>query len=245
MNTIKNYLMKWAYTTETVGSYIFSYARGPSILTYLQARPDFYGDFRRSNVWGLYRQLVRTKKQFDDASSKTAKAFRGFIKDDDDSAKAVEKYFNDQSQQRLKKATDQLADVLKDPPSDDPKKKIFGIEDCSNTAADPDDPTAKDPAPQAATSQDSCDVSYNFLYDSFEIRGKNFDKTKFGNNGEGLKKQLDGCASITHYKFQWTPNDPKYQWYVTGHALVGEKDCIGHAVETAGGTTAGNCHGAG
>ena len=59
--------------------------------------------------------------------------------------------------------------------------------------------------------------------------------------------QLDGCATITHFDtdFKSTLDDPRFKWYATGHAVVGENNCIGHAVEPVAGATAGNCHGAG
>lgn len=91
----------------------------------------------------------------------------------------------------------------------------------------------------------SCDVSYKFLWDSFEIRGKNLPDAKLGAEGEGLKKQLDGCGAVTQYKFERTPDDAKFQWYASGRLPIGTKACVGSALETAGGSGNGNCHGAG
>ncbi|KAI1128653.1 hypothetical protein F5Y10DRAFT_291932 [Nemania abortiva] len=91
----------------------------------------------------------------------------------------------------------------------------------------------------------SCDVSYKFFFDSFEIRGKNLPSAKFGANGEGLKKQLSGCGSITKWKFEQTPDDVKFQWYASGQLPIGTKSCVGSALVNAGGSDSGNCHGAG
>ncbi|KAI9794422.1 MAG: hypothetical protein M1816_005492 [Peltula sp. TS41687] len=92
--------------------------------------------------------------------------------------------------------------------------------------------------------EDSCDVSYRFLFDGFEVRGKNWPDAKLGPNGEGLLKELKGCGAVTKWEFEWTPNDVKYQWYAHGQLPIGTKACVGHAVETAGGSSKGNCHGA-
>ena len=42
--------------------------------------------------------------------------------------------------------------------------------------------------------EDSCDVSYKFLYDTFEVRGKNWPDAKLGANCEGLKKRSKGVG---------------------------------------------------
>lgn len=92
---------------------------------------------------------------------------------------------------------------------------------------------------------DNCDVSYKFLFDGFEIRGKNWPDAKLGTNGEGLLKELKGCGAVTKWRFEYTPNDVKYQWYAHGRLPIGTKSCVGNAVLTAGGSTKGNCHGGG
>lgn len=91
----------------------------------------------------------------------------------------------------------------------------------------------------------SCDVSYKFLWDSFEIRGKNLPDARLGAEGEGLKKELDGCGTVTEYKFERTPDDVKFQWYAHGRLQIGTKNCVGDALVSAGGSGEGNCHGPG
>ncbi|KAI5863770.1 hypothetical protein GGS23DRAFT_604773 [Durotheca rogersii] len=91
----------------------------------------------------------------------------------------------------------------------------------------------------------SCDVSYKFFFDVFEIRGKNLPDAKFGANGEGLKAELSGCGAITKWNFERTPDDAKFQWYASGRLPIGTKNCVGNALVTAGGSGEGNCHGAG
>ena len=41
---------------------------------------------------------------------------------------------------------------------------------------------------------DTCNTQYEFSVDSFDIRGTNFDPAKLGRNGEGLKKEIEGCS---------------------------------------------------
>lgn len=77
------------------------------------------------------------------------------------------------------------------------------------------------------------------------MRGKNFPDAKLGANGEGLKEEIAGCGAITDWGFEWTPDDVKYQWYASGNLPIGTKSCMGKAVQSAGGTSDGNCHGAG
>ncbi|KAI9747701.1 MAG: hypothetical protein M4579_007409, partial [Chaenotheca gracillima] len=69
-------------------------------------------------------------------------------------------------------------------------------------------PTPKPTPPPVA---DSCDVSYKFLYDQFEIRGENFDPKKFGTDGSGLESQIKGCGALTDWHFELTTGSPPYQ----------------------------------
>ena len=78
-----------------------------------------------------------------------------------------------------------------------------------------------------------------------EIRGRYFPPAELGTDGSGLLKQLKGCGDVTDWDFELTPKDPVYQWYAHGHLPIGTKSCVGHATESAGGTSTGNCHGAG
>jgi hypothetical protein len=91
----------------------------------------------------------------------------------------------------------------------------------------------------------NCDVSYKFFFDGFEIRGKNFPDAKLGANGEGLNAELSGCGDLTKWNFERTPDDCCFQWYASGQLPIGTKACVGRAVQSAGGSGNGNCHGAG
>lgn len=91
----------------------------------------------------------------------------------------------------------------------------------------------------------NCDVSYKFFFDSFEIRGKNFPDAKLGANGEGLNAELSGCGALTKWNSMRTPDDCCFQWYASGQLPIGTKACVGRAVQSAGGSDDGNCHGAG
>jgi hypothetical protein len=95
------------------------------------------------------------------------------------------------------------------------------------------------------TDDDNCDVSYKFLYDFFEIRGKNFPDAKLRIDGGGLLDQLRGCGDVTGWGFDLTPNDVKYQWYAHGNLPIGTRACVGRAVQSTGGSTAGSCVGSG
>jgi hypothetical protein len=49
-----------------------------------------------------------------------------------------------------------------------------------------------------------CNCAYKFLFDQFEVSGKNFPADKLNQDskaGEGLRKQLAGCGGLTDYKF--------------------------------------------
>lgn len=55
---------------------------------------------------------------------------------------------------------------------------------------------------------DNCDVSHKFLYDFFEIHGKNFPNAKLGVDGSGLLGQLKGCGgTVTGWYWELTPKD--------------------------------------
>ena len=104
-------------------------------------------------------------------------------------------------------------------------------------------PPPPPPPPPPAT--DSCDVSYQFFDDYFEIRGKNFDASKLGKDGGDMKGHIQHCGALTDWKFTLTSKDPTYEWYAHGKLPIGTKSCVGSAVEESGGTSLGNCHGAG
>ena len=91
----------------------------------------------------------------------------------------------------------------------------------------------------------SCDVSYKFLWDAIEIRGKDLPDAKLGADGEGLRQQLSGCGALTEWQFEQTPDDAKFQWYASCRLPVGTKDCVGVALMSAGGADKGNCQGVG
>ncbi|EXX75098.1 hypothetical protein RirG_044830 [Rhizophagus irregularis DAOM 197198w] len=91
----------------------------------------------------------------------------------------------------------------------------------------------------------SCDVTWQFYDDFFEIRGKNVLDANLGANGEGLKRQLRGCGSLTAWNFQPTPQDVKFQWKASGQLPVGTRRCVGNALKSAGGADRGNCRGLG
>ncbi|KAL8678600.1 MAG: hypothetical protein Q9186_005063 [Xanthomendoza sp. 1 TL-2023] len=346
MNAIKGKIMLWVYKDEPL------------------ERPTLYGKSRRSNVWGVLKEMIQTQKQFDDVVNKIASIASGFIKEDPDSQKAILKFLQDEPGKLRKAAMDRLALDLTDPPPENKKDSFFDIEDTSCTKDSPNKPkdekapkddkstqdlksSVPEEAPDALkchgvggdvwmihhdqadsaagqfctqdvkekdvdhvkltirntddpskpisamtdclekfkliidgcdndspannphnykfggtyttsdnwefkleplaekVTENSCDVSYKFALNKFEIRGKNFPDGKLGANGEGLKKEIEGCGALTKWQFKWTPNDVKYQWYASGQLPVGTKSCVGAATQSAGGKGAGHCKGAG
>ncbi|KAL8881429.1 MAG: hypothetical protein Q9198_001372 [Flavoplaca austrocitrina] len=91
----------------------------------------------------------------------------------------------------------------------------------------------------------TCDVSYKFVENHFEVRVKNFPDAKLGADGEGLKGEIEGCGLLTSWKFEWTPDDPRFQWFAKGKLPIGTKSCVGAATQSAGGKHAGSCKGPG
>ncbi|KAL8653411.1 MAG: hypothetical protein Q9226_003862 [Calogaya cf. arnoldii] len=353
MNSIKNFIMKWAYAGKN-------------------ERPDWYKNHRRSNVWGVLRELINTQPQFEDTLSKVVKALANTIKNDPKSKEAVEKDLWNRGLEARKAAIARLSVDLKDPPPAKKEDSLFGTEDTSCTTGSPNDPlkddgkdgekkenetgggdlpiSADSPEPlkchgvggdvwmihrdQAVSAaeqfcaqdikekvyfqgsvdevklslsntdsskpvsgmtdcvekfktivdscdgdnpvnnphnykfggtytdpsggwelkieplavkvtENSCDITYNFIENRFEVRGKNFPDGKLGADGEGLKKEIKGCGALTMWEFKWTPDDVKYQWYASGALPLGTKSCVGAATQTAGGKEAGHCKGPG
>lgn len=157
MNQIKDWIMRWVYTTNTVCEQLF-YSMTIDLFTDTKSRIRLASTkTKRPAVvtsGGALLQLKQTQKQSDDTRTKLAAELKSFLKnDDDDSANAVEKYINDGSSAYLTKAVNQLDSALKDPPSTDDDKKVFTTEDCSNTSHSPilaaDD--SSQPAPPAPT----------------------------------------------------------------------------------------------
>ena len=128
-------------------------------------------------------------------------------------------------------------------------------------------PSAASPLPPPSSPSsvaDSCGDSYKFFFDHFEIHGKNFDASKSGTDGSGLKvrpfasialsvylmrfffqENIQGCGALTAWSFQQTPTDPNYQWFASGNLPIGTKACVGRAVVSAGGQSPDGCTGAG
>jgi hypothetical protein len=92
----------------------------------------------------------------------------------------------------------------------------------------------------------NCEWKYLALKDSFEIRGRNWDKQKLGKNGQGLLDNLRGCGG-TVWGWQFVQEDPnsKYEWIASGVTLIGQRNCIGHAMISAGAPNDGGCVGIG
>lgn len=118
----------------------------------------------------------------------------------------------------------------------------------------PIDEESTDSNPEKRDSPDTCSVDYKFVLDTFTISGRGWNPDKFSpldsdgipQIGLGLKNAVDGCGTVTDWSFTGDDSDPQtHLWTATGKTTIGQKDCIGHAVESAGGSTTDGCHGAG
>ncbi|KAL2045470.1 hypothetical protein N7G274_001898 [Stereocaulon virgatum] len=106
-------------------------------------------------------------------------------------------------------------------------------------------PTHPPPPPPPPPDADICGDWYKVVLDYFEIRGVSFDPDKFGADGAGLKKQIEGCGKLTKWSFTYTPNDPRFAWFAHGQLPLGTKACVGRAVVSAGGEGPDGCTGSG
>ena len=96
---------------------------------------------------------------------------------------------------------------------------------------------APPPPPPPPPAEDTCNTKYKFWYEQFTIYGKNFDPSKFGTKGSGLKKQIKGCGALTKWKFKRLTDDPEgYKWEATGHLPIDTGGCVHRAVVSAGGS---------
>ena len=103
-------------------------------------------------------------------------------------------------------------------------------------------------------SPDKCSASYKFVEDTFTISGRGFNPDKFSpldeygipQPGLGLKNAVFGCGAVTGWSFVGDDSDlQSHLWTASGRTTIGQKTCIGHAVTSAGGSTADGCTGAG
>ncbi|KAI1640781.1 hypothetical protein F4809DRAFT_637233 [Biscogniauxia mediterranea] len=92
----------------------------------------------------------------------------------------------------------------------------------------------------------SCDVWYKFFFNEFDVRGRGLKDALLGPalDGAGLRDRVNHCGDVTSWGFEYTPNDPNYDWHAWGRTPIGTRSCIGSAVVAVGGS-AGNCVGAG
>ncbi len=94
-----------------------------------------------------------------------------------------------------------------------------------------------------ATPSESCKVSYDFLFDNFNIWGEDWNVTKLGIDGAGLNKHISACDDLTdwHFHVKSSPGAP-ISFHARGHLPIGSKHCVSGSLENAGGP-AGSCSG--
>jgi hypothetical protein len=135
---------------------------------------------------------------------------------------------------------------------------IFVRTDCNNQSplpADQQDPVYQKPGVALdrgtilstikSWEADSCDVSYQFFDDFFEVRGKDTSDNDLGDNGANLQNAISGCGDLKSWNFVYTPDDVTYQWYASGTLPIGTRSCVGSQLQGFGMPSAGNCVGAG
>lgn len=86
----------------------------------------------------------------------------------------------------------------------------------------------------------SCDAFFHSGYDVFEIRGFNWYHADQG-NGERIRKALWSCGVLTHWNFEWAPDNCCYQWHASGRLQNGLQGCVGRVLLRAGGSSGGRC----
>ncbi|MCJ1460189.1 hypothetical protein MMC28_010568 [Mycoblastus sanguinarius] len=119
---------------------------------------------------------------------------------------------------------------------------IFAVVTQANPVPDPGDPNVPHgPQPTAGPSRNTCNVTYKFVLSKFYVHGANWPYPDFEHVNSALRRQLEGCGAITHWRFDVTPGDPDWQWYAHGNLPVGTSHCVARAVITAGGTNTGKC----
>ena len=99
--------------------------------------------------------------------------------------------------------------------------------------------------------REKCNTNYKFLWDTFDIYGYKWDESKLDAgggylSGNGLLTQLRGCSDITKWSFQnMTVGDNQpYEWHASGRTTIWQKNCIEHAMLSAG-ASADSCSGSG
>ena len=64
--------------------------------------------------------------------------------------------------------------------------------------------------------------------------------------GAGIVDEIRGCGGSGDWTYESITNDPRgFHWKLTGWLLVGQRNCVGNALLTAGGNDRGGCTGAG
>lgn len=75
-------------------------------------------------------------------------------------------------------------------------------------ACAPKSAAAPTPTPSPSVpATDRCDIAYQFSDDYFEIRGRNFNASKLGQDGDSLKGNVQHCGALTDWEFTTTPKD--------------------------------------
>lgn len=81
----------------------------------------------------------------------------------------------------------------------------------------------------------SCTTHYKVVLDTFSIYGVNWNSTKLGEDGAGLKKHIKKCSTLKEWKFETEDVEAPWSFHATGKTIIGVQACIGRAVKAAGG----------
>ena len=102
----------------------------------------------------------------------------------------------------------------------------------NNGPPDPDDDVSAPssvpsppPSPAPAPAADICGDWYKVFFDHFEIYGKNFNTDKFGQDGSGLKKQIQGTSHANMTTFRaYFPIGIAFSCLSDIHSVAGPAD---------------------
>ncbi|KAF7916458.1 uncharacterized protein EAE97_012118 [Botrytis byssoidea] len=81
----------------------------------------------------------------------------------------------------------------------------------------------------------SCTTHYKVVLGTFSIYGVNWDMSKLGEDGAGLKKHIKKCSTLKEWKFKTEDVEAPWSFHATGKTIIGVQACIGRAVKAAGG----------
>jgi hypothetical protein len=82
------------------------------------------------------------------------------------------------------------------------------------------------------------------LWYDWEMQGRGLKDSQLGPSGINLLRDIGGCgATVTTWKFIWTPENGIYDWRASGGVDILKDECLGAALLAVGGNDRGRCSG--